>query len=107
MASLQEREPAGRDAESGSALKLEVLVRNEQGIHARPAAKLAQEAQKFVSEIKLVYGKQTVDAKSILDILTLAAAQGSEISIEAEGQDAEQAVDHLRQLFECRLGEER
>lgn len=107
IASPREREPAGREEESGSALRLEVLVRNEQGIHARPAAMLAQEAQKFASEIKLIYGEQSVDAKSILDILTLAAAQGSEISIEADGQDAAQAVDHLRLLFERRLGEDR
>jgi len=106
LASLVERESSGGDAQRERVYRLDVLVRNEQGIHARPAAKLAQEAQKFVAGIKLVCGKQTVDAKSILDILTLAVPHGGEVYIEAEGQDAAQAVDHLGRFFEQRLGED-
>lgn len=85
----------------------QVLVRNELGLHARPAGKLAQEAQKFAAEIFLAVGEQQVDAKSILDILTLAAGRGSELQILARGKDAQQAVEHLAAIVKQRLGEER
>jgi len=85
----------------------QVLVRNELGLHARPAGKLAQEAQKFAAEIFLAVGNQQVDAKSILDILTLAAGRGSELQILARGDDAEQAVEHLATIVRERLGEDR
>jgi phosphocarrier protein len=88
-------------------LSRQVLVLNELGLHARPAAKLAQEAQKFSSDIKLVSKDQEVDAKSILDILTLSAGKGSGLTIKAEGDDAEQAVVRLSRLFESRFDEAR
>lgn len=83
----------------------QVLVRNELGLHARPAGKLAQEAQKFAATIYLSVGDQQVDAKSILDILTLAAGCGSELHIQATGDDAEEAVQHLEAIISERLGE--
>ncbi len=85
----------------------QVMVRNELGLHARPAGKLAQEAQKFACDIVLAVGEQQVDAKSILDILTLAAGRGSEVSILARGKDAPQAVEHLANLIKGRFGEEK
>jgi phosphocarrier protein len=87
--------------------KTEVLVRNESGLHARPAAVLAQEAQKYSSEIRLSAEGKTADAKSILDILSLAAQQGTGMIVEAEGDDADTAVDRLRDLFHNRFGEEK
>lgn len=85
----------------------QVLVRNELGLHARPAGKLAQEAQKFSSEIYLAVGEQQVDAKSILDILTLAAGCGSELRILARGDDAVEAVEYLAAIVRERFGEEK
>jgi phosphocarrier protein len=84
----------------------EVCVLNEQGLHARPAAKLAQEAQKFSCDINLRVGEQQVDAKSILDILSLAAGQGCGLEILADGDDAHEALDHLVSFFKTRCGEE-
>ena len=86
-----------------------VMVLNELGLHARPAARLAQEAQRFTSEIKLIGGPggQEVDAKSILDILTLAAGKGLGLELKAEGDDAEEALAHLSRLFEDRFNEAR
>lgn len=86
---------------------LQVHVSNELGLHARPAGKIAQEAQKFSSKIYLAVGEQQVDAKSILDILTLAAGRGCELHISAEGNDAQQAVEHLAALVKKRFGEEK
>ncbi|MFP4071561.1 MAG: HPr family phosphocarrier protein [Desulfovibrionales bacterium] len=88
-------------------LTKEVRVLNELGMHARPAGRLAQEAQKFSSSVFLVHNGQKVDAKSILDILTLALSKGSSIRIEAQGPDADTAVERLERLFNDRFGEDR
>lgn len=93
-------------AQDVQGLRCEVCVLNEQGLHARPAAKLAQEAQKFSSTIQLSMGDQVVDAKSILDILSLAAGRGCGLEISAEGLDAEEAVEHLSSFFKHGLGED-
>jgi len=85
----------------------EVCVLNEQGLHARPAARLAQEAQKFDCRVCLMMGDQEVDAKSILDILSLAAGKGCGLEVKAEGVDAEKAVDRLAALFKSRFNEEK
>ena len=83
---------------------LRVRVANEQGLHARPAAKLAQEAQKFACDIQVRHdGGQPVDAKSILDILTMAAGQGCELELRAAGPDAAQALGRLGELFRNRF----
>ena len=83
---------------------LRVRVANEQGLHARPAAKLAQEAQKFTCDIQVRQdGGEAVDAKSILDILTMAAGQGCELELRAAGPDARDALAHLGTLIRNRF----
>ena len=82
---------------------LRVRVANEQGLHARPAAKLAQEAQKFACDIQVRHDGEAVDAKSILDILTMAAGQGCELELRASGEDAADALRHLGALFRNRF----
>lgn len=90
---------------SGEFLSREVVVASENGLHARPAGKLAQEAQSFEADILLVHDDQQVDAKSILDILTLAASAGSVVELRATGADAEAALDKLEKLFRNRFEE--
>jgi len=107
IASSIELESSGRDVGGAQHRRLEVRVRNELGLHLRPAGQLAQEAQKFDAEIKLVSGNHSVDAKSILDIVSLAAGQGSSLAIEADGQDAAAAVEFLAGFFERRCGEDK
>ena len=85
----------------------QVCVRNELGLHARPAARLAQEAQKFDADISLVQGEQEVDAKSILDILSLAAGRGCTLTVKTRGEDAGQALEHLCRFIETLSLEER
>lgn len=85
----------------------EVRICNEMGLHARPAAALAREAQRFESEISLCLDDQQVDAKSILDILTLAAPHGHPMVITASGDDAEEALKTLTELFQSRFGEDK
>ncbi len=93
------------ETHNGHCLVRQVCVLNEQGLHARPAAKLAQEAQKFSASIYLQAEEQEVDAKSILDILSLAAGQGCGLTLKAAGNDAGEALDHLEQFFKSRCGE--
>lgn len=83
----------------------QVLVSNQLGLHARPASQIAREAQAFAANISLCASGQTVDAKSILDVLTLAAGPGSTVDIRASGEDAEAAVEKIAQLFAARFGE--
>ncbi len=83
----------------------EVIVKNSLGIHTRPAAQLVQEAMKFESDVFLIMDNTTVNAKSVLDILTLGAAPGKKIVIKAIGKDADKAVKRLVSLFEERFGE--
>lgn len=85
----------------------QVVVANQLGIHARPAGILAQEAQNFEASISLICDDQEVDAKSILDVLTLAAGGGTTLEIRAEGPDAEKALDRLETLFAERFGEDK
>lgn len=84
----------------------QVVVANSHGLHARPAGRLAQEALSFESAISIVLDGQEVDAKSILDILTLAAGQGCTLELRAVGEDADQALDVLEKLFANRFEEE-
>ncbi|MGE4552024.1 MAG: HPr family phosphocarrier protein [Desulfovibrionaceae bacterium] len=94
-------------APAGGVLTRRVVVANQLGLHARPAGVLAQVAQGFHADIELVLDDQTVDAKSILDILTLAAGQGAKLEVRAGGDDAQAALDRLEQLFKTRFGEDK
>jgi len=83
----------------------EVIINNSLGLHARPAAILAKEASKYKSEIKIIMDKTEVDAKSILDILTLAAPKGKSIKLVAKGEDAKEAIKNIQSLIEEGFGE--
>ncbi|MDD5729400.1 MAG: HPr family phosphocarrier protein [Victivallales bacterium] len=76
-----------------------VIIGNKTGLHARPAAVFVQIANKFESEIVVRKGRQKVNGKSIMGILMLAAGQGQEVIISAEGPDAERAVNELEKIL--------
>jgi len=77
-----------------------VVVTNPQGIHLRPAEQVARLAEQFEAEITLTHETYSVDAKSIMHVMTLAAREGVELTLCAEGPDAQEAVDALVQLVE-------
>jgi len=83
-----------------------VTISNRAGIHARPAAVLVQTAKDFTSNIYFEKGSNRINAKSIMGILTLAAAYKTEIKIIAEGEDEKQAVEAIVRLFESKFEEE-
>ncbi|MGE0712599.1 MAG: HPr family phosphocarrier protein [Planctomycetota bacterium] len=87
------------EAVAGQA-RVEVVLRNKYGLHARPATLIAQTAKPFASSIKLEKDGQVVDAKSIFGMLTLAAESGSKLVVSAEGADAAEAVARLADVIQ-------
>jgi phosphotransferase system HPr (HPr) family protein len=83
-----------------------LVIRNEQGLHARPAEMFVRLAKQFQSRIELVREGRRVEARNIIDLLTLGAGPGTELVLEAEGDDAEQAVEALVRLVENRFAAE-
>ncbi|MBM3246891.1 MAG: HPr family phosphocarrier protein [Candidatus Omnitrophica bacterium] len=79
-------------------IKKKIVIRNKQGLHARPAALFVQVANKFDSRITLKRDKEEVNGKSIMGILMLGAEKGSEITIEIEGDDASSAIAELEKI---------
>lgn len=71
------------------------VVANDRGLHTRPSTEIVRRATSFKAEVRLIYQKNQVNAKSILGVLMLAAAKGAKIQVEAVGDDAQEAVDSL------------
>ncbi|MFK5913278.1 MAG: HPr family phosphocarrier protein [Woeseiaceae bacterium] len=78
---------------------------NKLGLHARAAAKLVTEASKFTAEINVKRNDQTVNGKSIMGVMMLAAAKGCEIELIINGEDEQQAMQSLLELIANRFGE--
>ena len=83
-----------------------VYVRNKLGLHARAAAQLVRIASGFESEIKLVKDEETANAKGIMGLMMLAATHGTQLELQAEGPDEDNAFEAIQQLFDSRFGEE-
>lgn len=84
---------------------LDIVVSNKLGLHARAAAKLTQLASQYSSEIFISKGAQRVNAKSIMGVMMLAAGIRSNVKVEANGSDAERALDAIKNLFDDKFGE--
>lgn len=82
-----------------------VLICNKKGLHARAASRLVQEAGRFSAEVRLLFNGKQADGKNIMSVMMLAAAMGAEVILEAEGHDAEAALDALVALIESRFDE--
>ncbi len=83
-----------------------VEITNKRGLHARASAKFAKLAAEFDAEISVSRDGQSVDGQSIMDLMMLAAGPGSTVDIQAEGPDAEAALDALVALIAARFDEE-
>lgn len=79
-------------------IKRKLIIRNKQGLHARPAALFVQIANKFDSRVSVRRDADEVNGKSIMGILMLGAEKGSSIIIEVEGDDAESAILELEKI---------
>ncbi|MFA5499999.1 MAG: HPr family phosphocarrier protein [Candidatus Omnitrophota bacterium] len=76
-----------------------VIIKNKQGLHARPAALFVQIANKFDSDVTVIKGKTKVNGKSIMGIMMLEAGKGSKVTIITKGEDAENAMTELEALL--------
>ena len=83
-----------------------VTVTNQLGLHARAAARFVHVATRYASQIRVGRDGKSMDGKSIMGILLLAAARGTTLTISAEGQDEADAVEALVRLVESGFGEE-
>lgn len=81
-------------------VEAEFIVRNELGLHARPAGRFVSIAGRFRSEITVCRGSEWVSGLSVLSLLSLAATEGTRLRVRAEGDDAEAAVAMLGQVIE-------
>jgi phosphocarrier protein len=87
-------------------LSEQMVVVNPLGMHARPAAKVVQTVLQFASDVHFQLNSHRVNAKSIMGLLTLAAAQGSVVLVTCKGADAQAALDAVRELFASGFGDE-
>lgn len=87
-------------------LARDVTITSPNGLHTRPAGRIAAVARRFESAIRLRCGARSADGKSIVSLLTLAAAHGRCVRVSASGPDAADAIDALCKLIESGLGDE-
>ena len=83
-----------------------VDIVNKLGLHARAAAKLVTTASKFAADVKVRKDGREVSGKSIMGVMMLAAAKGARITLVADGEDAQQALDELEALIARKFDEE-
>ncbi|MDD2523249.1 MAG: HPr family phosphocarrier protein [Endomicrobiia bacterium] len=84
--------------------KLKIV--NKLGLHARPASLIVQTAMNFSSNISIIKDEYTIDGKSIMGIMMLAAGCGSELIVRIDGSDENNAMDKIEELFNNGFGEE-
>ena len=82
-----------------------VTIVNKNGVHARPAAEIVKTAGRFASDVTIVRDDLEVNGKSIMGVMMLAAECGADITLRADGPDAQEAVDAIATLVESKFGE--
>ncbi|MFP4356220.1 MAG: HPr family phosphocarrier protein [Phycisphaerae bacterium] len=87
-------------------LEKEVKIVNKYGLHARPAMQFVELANQFNSQVQVSNGTLTVDAKSIMSVMRLAATKGTTLRIVADGADSQKAIAALSKLVESGFGED-
>ena len=88
------------------AVSRELLIINKRGLHARASAKFVQTVERFMSEVWVTRGRETVGGRSIMGLMMLAAATGTKIVVSAIGPDAEAAVQAIADLVDSKFNEE-
>ena len=83
-----------------------IEIKNQLGLHARPAAQLVKVAAKFKSDVFIALDEHEVNGKSIMGVMMLAAEQGSQLTIITQGADEEEAMEAIIELIEAKFHEE-
>lgn len=86
--------------------EIKICLNNKAGFHARPATLFAKTAMQYKATIKVEYDGREVDAKSVINLLTLGSPSGSEIVIKADGTDESEAIEDLKSLVINKFNEE-
>ncbi|HEX5034142.1 MAG TPA: HPr family phosphocarrier protein [bacterium] len=86
-------------------LEKELLIQNKLGLHARAAALLVKTANRFSSDVKITKDRTIANGKSIMGVLTLAAACGSSVKVSCEGHDAADAMKAIENLIAAKFNE--
>jgi phosphocarrier protein len=97
---------AKKPPESGANSTKELTVQNKLGIHARPAAMFVKTANRFTCDILVEKDGETVNGKSIMGLMMLAAGPGSKLTVRADGPDATQAISELENLLKRKFDED-
>ena len=84
---------------------IDFTVKNQVGLHGRPASLFVKTSQRYDSNITITFEEKTVNAKSIISVLGLGVTKGANISIAADGADADDALKSLKELVENNFGE--
>ncbi|HEY3310350.1 MAG TPA: phosphoenolpyruvate--protein phosphotransferase [Anaerolineales bacterium] len=85
--------------------QLEIVIQNQTGLHARPAKVLVNLAKQFKSDVSIQYGAKRINAKSMVSVLTLGAVCGSQVTIQTNGEDEDQALASIEQAIKDKLGD--
>jgi phosphocarrier protein HPr len=85
---------------------LTLAIANKEGLHARPASMIMQCACEFEADVHLVVENERVNAKSIMSLISVNAMYGSQVLVEADGDDEQEALDALEALFASKFGED-
>ncbi len=93
-------------SKSDNSVKRQLTIQNRQGIHARPAAMFVKTASQFECEVLVEKDGETVNGKSIMGMMMLAAGPGCRILVSADGKDAKKAIDELEALIDRKFGED-
>jgi len=97
---------ARKTDDKGLLVTKDLLITNKLGIHARPAALFVKTANRFACEVFVEKDGETINGKSIMGLMMLAAGPGSKLTVHAEGQDATQAVAEIEALIKRKFDEE-
>ena len=91
----------------GEKLIRDLEITNERGLHARAAGKIVQLCEEFDARVEIRFDGEWADAESMMDLMSLAATRGATVTAEAEGAEAEAALDALTELIERKFDEGR
>jgi len=94
-----------KDRVDADTVTADVEIINQLGLHARAAARFVETASRFTAEVTVANGEESVSGKSILGLMMLAAGQGTQLALVANGPDAEEAIDALAELIAQRFHE--
>lgn len=87
-------------------IREQIIIQNKLGLHTRAAARLVDIAKRFGSHIELAFRNRTVDAKSIMGVITLGAQKGNEVELLIEGEDENDALIAIKKIVDDKFGED-